>query len=126
MTLHDELFRTAVVDGGALGAVAIDIATRTAIAGFAHADLASPALLDLLLGTVRPSGPLTQLGQLGQLGGEPPDAAARELFVAGKDRALYCTVVDHRELIVIATPATMSVALGWALVRVLAAARTAP
>jgi len=120
VTLRDDLFRTAVVDGGALGAVAIDVATRTAIAGFAHDELASPELVELLLGGVRPSGPLTRLC------GGPPPAAARELFVAGPDRAVYCTVVEHRVLIIVATPATMSVALGWALVRVLAAAEAAP
>jgi hypothetical protein len=120
VTLRDELFRTAVVDGGALGAVAIDIATRTPIAGFAHAELVRPGLVELLLGAVRPSGPLTRL-----CGGAPP-AAARELFIAGADRAVYCTVVDHRALIIVATPAAMSVALGWALVRVLVAAEAAP
>jgi hypothetical protein len=120
MTLRDELFRTAVVDGGALGAVAIDIATRTPIAGFAHAELASPRFVELLLGAVRPSGPLTRLSD-----GAPP-GAARELFVTGMDRAVYCAVVEHRALIIVATPATMSVALGWALVRVLVAAEAAP
>jgi len=120
VTPRDELFRTAVVDGGALGAVAIDVATRSSIAGFAHAELASPALVELLLGAARPSGPLTRL-----CGGGPP-GAARELFVAGADRAVYCSVVEHRVLIIVATPVTMSVALGWALVRVLAAAEARP
>jgi hypothetical protein len=109
-----------VVDGGALGAVAIDIATRSIITGFAHADLVSPALLDLLLGAVRSSGPLTLLC------GGPPPSAARELFVAGADRAVYCTILERGELIVVATPAAMSVALGWTLVRSLTAGPATP
>jgi hypothetical protein len=117
--LRDELFRSAVVDGGALGAVAIDIATRTPIAGFAHAELASPGFVDLLLGAARPSGPLTRLA------GSAPPGAARALFVAGRDRAVYCTVVEQRALIIVATPAAMSLALGWALVRALVAAEAA-
>jgi hypothetical protein len=112
MTLDDR-FRTAVVDGGALGAAAIDVTTRAVTAGYAYDGLTSPALIDLLLGTIAPSGPLTRAC------GGPPPSTARELFVAGADRAVYCTV-GHRELIVLATPATMSVALGWALIRGLA------
>jgi len=109
-----ERFRIAVTDGGALGAAAIDIATRTVVAGFAHDDLVSPALLDLLLGTVPPSGPLTWAC------GGPPPSSARELFIVGAERALYCAVGD-REVIVLTMPAALSVALGWALVRGLAA-----
>jgi hypothetical protein len=109
-----------VVDGGALGAVAIDIATRSIITGFAHADLVSPALLDVLLGVVPPSGPLTLLC------GGPPPSAARELFVAGADRAMYCAVLERGELIIVAAPAAMSVALGWTLVRSLTAGGAAP
>ncbi len=120
MTSRDELFRTVVVDGGALGAAAIDIATRRTIAGFSHADLVSPALLDLLLGTVRPSGPLTWL-----CGGAPP-SPARELFVAGKERAMYCALLDRGELVIVVAPIAMSVALGWALVRGLAAPGAGP
>jgi hypothetical protein len=119
VTPRDELFRAAVIDGGALGAAAIDVATRATIAGFAHTGLASPALLDLLLGAVPPSGPLTRLS-----GGAPP-TAARELFVAGAERAVYCAVLERGELIVVATPTTMSVALGWTLVRGLTAAGNA-
>jgi hypothetical protein len=111
---RDDRFRAAVVDGGALGAAAIDLATRAVTAGFAHDDLTSPALLDLLLGSVQPAGTLTRAC------GGPPLSAARELFVAGRDRAVYCTVHDG-QLIVLATPAAMSVALGWTLVRRLAA-----
>jgi len=120
VTPRDERFRTAVVDGGALGAVAIDIATRTPLAGFAHGELASAGFVDLLLGAVRPSGPLTRLGD-----GAPP-GAARELFVAGRDRAVYCSVVEQRVLIIVATPAATSLAIGWALVRALVAAEAAP
>lgn len=112
---RDARFRAAVVDGGALGAAAIDLATRAVTAGFGHDDLVHSALLDLLLGSVPPTGPLTHAC------GGPPLAAAREFYVAGRERALYGTVV-HGELIVLATPAAMSVALGWALVRTLAAA----
>jgi len=114
---RDQRFRSAVVDGGALGAAAIDLVTRAVTAGFAHDDLASPGLLDLLLGSVPPSGPLTRAC------GGPPPAAAREFYVAGRDRALYCTV-QHGELILLATPAAMSVALGWTLARGLAATGT--
>ncbi|HET9621844.1 MAG TPA: hypothetical protein VFP84_10775 [Kofleriaceae bacterium] len=115
MTSRDQQFQSAVVDGGALGAAAIAIATREVVAGFQHADLASPALLDLLLGTTRPVGPLTQA-----CGGTPP-SAARELLIAGAARSLFCAVLERGELIVMAAPATMSVALGWALVRTLVA-----
>ncbi len=62
-----------------------------------------------------PTGPLTHAC------GGPPPSAAREFYVAGHDRALYATVL-HGELIMLATPAAMSVALGWTLVRGLAAA----
>jgi len=110
-----ERFRVAVVDGGALGGAAIDIASRAVLAGFAHDELVSPALLDLLLGSVPPSGPLTWAC------GGPPPSAARELFIAGTARAVYCTVRE-RELIILVTPAAMSVPLGWALVRGLASA----
>jgi hypothetical protein len=113
---RDERFRSAVVDGGALGAAAFDLATRAVVAGYAHDQLISPGVLDLLLGKVRPSGPLTRA-----CGGAPP-SAARELFIAGAERAVYCAVLEHGEVIVIATPATMSVALGWALIRGLAGA----
>jgi hypothetical protein len=112
---RDARFRAVVVDGGALGAVAIDVASRAVLAGHAHGDLVTPAVLDLLLGAVRPAGPLTRAC------GGPPVSTARELFVAGSARALYAVVLDHGEIIVIATPAAMSVALGWALVRGLAA-----
>jgi hypothetical protein len=109
-----ERFRAAVVDGGALGAAAIDLTSRAVLAGFPDDELVSSALLDLLLGSVRPSGPLTWAC------GGPPPSAARELFIAGTARAVYCAVLE-RELIVLVTPAAMSVALGWALVRGLAA-----
>jgi hypothetical protein len=118
VTPRDERFRAVVVDGGALGAAAIEIASRAVVAGFAHDGLASPALLDLLFGTVRTSGPLARVC------GGPPASAARELFVAGAERALFCALLAHGEAIVMATPATMSVALGWALVRGLAATRS--
>ncbi|HEY0193353.1 MAG TPA: hypothetical protein VGC42_19685, partial [Kofleriaceae bacterium] len=101
--------------GGALGAAAIDLATGQVVAGYRHDGLAAPALLDLLLGRVRSSGALTRA-----CGGAPP-SAARELFVAGAERALYCSVLDRGELIVMAAPASMSVALGWTLVRNLTA-----
>jgi hypothetical protein len=116
MTARDERFHTAVVDGGALGAAAIDIATRAVLAGHAHDGVISSKLLDLLLGTTRPSGPLTRAC------GGPPPAAARELYVAGGARALYVSVLAHGEVIVLATPVAMSVALGWALIRGLATA----
>lgn len=115
MTARDDRFRDACVDAGAFGAVAVHRVTRAVIAGFAHDGIANPALLDLLLGTVRPVGALTQL-----CGGSPL-SAARELYVAGRQRALYCMVLDRGEVIIVATPATMSVALGWTLVRGLAA-----
>lgn len=115
MTERDQRFQLAVTDAGAFGAVAIDRATRAVNAGYGHHHIAVPGLLDLLLGTVRPSGPLTQL-----CGGSPP-SAARELFVAGRERALYCLVLERGEVIVVAAPATMSVALGWTLARGLAA-----
>jgi len=115
MTARDDQFRTAVIDGGALGAAAIDVATRAVIAGHAHDGLIAPGLVDLVLGTVRPHGPLTRAC------GGPPPSAARELRIAGRDRALYCAVLERGELIVLAAPAAMSVALGWALVRTLTA-----
>lgn len=115
---RSERFRIAVTDGGALGAAAIDIATRTVVAGFAHDGLASAALLDLLLGSVPPSGALTWAC------GGPPPSSARELFISGAERAVYCAV-GPREVVLLATPAAMSVALGWALIRGLAAPRGA-
>jgi hypothetical protein len=114
MTPRDQQFHSAVADAGAFGAVAIDRATRAVLAGTASDGLVSPALLDLLLGPARPCGPLTEL-----CGG--PSGAARGLFVAGPDRALYCMVLERGEVIVVAAPPTMSVALGWTLVRGLAA-----
>jgi hypothetical protein len=120
MTARERLFESTVVDGGALGAAAIDVATRTVVAGFAHEGLAPPALVDLLLGTTPPVGPLTQLC------GGPPPSAVRELMITGAHRALYCTVVDRGELIIVATPSAMSVALGWALLRALAVAERDP
>jgi hypothetical protein len=117
---RDRVFEIAVLDGGALGAAAIDIATRRIVAGFAHDGLVPPALLDLLLGAVLPRGPLTWVC------GGPPPSTARELMVAGTDRALFCAVLDRGELIVLAAPVAMSVALGWALVRNLAAAERTP
>jgi hypothetical protein len=117
---RNQLFETAVVDGGALGAAAIDVATRAVIASHGHDGLASPALLELLLGGVRPQGPVTWLC------GDPPPGAARELLIAGPERALYCMVLERGELIVMAAPAAMSVALGWALVRTLAAGEAGP
>jgi hypothetical protein len=115
VTLRDQQFEAVIVDGGALGAAAIDIATREPVAGFSHTGLASPALLDLLLGSTRPQGPLTQAC------GGPPPSAARELMITGRERALYCAVLERGELIVMAAPVAMSVALGWALVRALGA-----
>lgn len=109
MTARDRLFETTVVDGGALGAAVVDVATRAVTAGYGHDGLVSPALLELLLGTARPDGA----------------SPARELMVAGRDRALYCTVLARGELVVLAAPVAMSVALGWALVRVLAAGEPA-
>jgi hypothetical protein len=120
MTARDDRFRDACADAGAFGAVAIDRITREVIAGFAHDDLASPALLDLLLGTTRPAGPLAQLC------GGAPASPARELHVAGSARSLYCAVLDRGEVIVMAAPATMSVALGWTLVRNLVATEHGP
>jgi hypothetical protein len=111
---RDQRFETTVVDGGALGAAAIDVATRAVVAGYRHDGLASPALLDLLLGGAPPQGPLTRLC------GGPPPGAARELLIAGPERALYCMVLERGELIVMAAPAALSVAVGWALVRALA------
>ncbi len=119
MTARDDRFREACVDAGAFGADALNPVTRDVIAGFAYDGIARPALLDLLLGTVRPSGALTQL-----CGGSPP-SAARELYVAGVDRGLYCMVLERGEVIVVAAPSTMSVALGWTLVRGLAATEQA-
>jgi hypothetical protein len=119
MTARDDRFRDACTDAGAYGAVALQRTTREVIAGFASDRIADPALLDLLLGTMRPGGPLTQL-----CGGSPP-SAARELYVAGRDRSLYCMVLERGEVIVVAAPATMSVALGWTLVRSLAATEQA-
>ena len=121
---RDQLFETVVADGGALGAAAIDVATRRTLAGFAPGGLGPgglvpDALLDLLLGRVRPHGPLTRLC------GGPPPSVARELMVAGRDRTLFCTVLDRGEVIVLAAPVAMSVALGWALVRRLVAAEPA-
>jgi hypothetical protein len=113
---RDERFRTAVVDGGAIGAAAIDVATRTVMAGYAHDGVINPRMLDLLLGTTRPSGPLIRAC------GGPPPAAARELYVAGPARAMYASVLAHGEVIVLATPSALSVALGWALIRGLATA----
>ncbi|HET9627394.1 MAG TPA: hypothetical protein VFP84_38815 [Kofleriaceae bacterium] len=113
---RDERFRSAVVDGGAIGGAAIDIATRAVIAGYAHEGVVSGRVLDLLLGTTRPSGPLIRA-----LGGPPP-AVARELYVSGPARAVYASVLPHGEVIVLATPSAMSVALGWALIRGLATA----
>jgi hypothetical protein len=115
MSPRDQRFQLAVADAGAYGAAAIDRATRSVTAGFAADNIIAPALLDLLLGTTRPSGPLTQL-----CGGSPP-SAARELFVAGKERSLYCLVLERGEVIVVSAPTTMSVALGWTLARGLAA-----
>ena len=115
MTARDGRFREACLDAGAFGAVAIHRVTRELIAGFAHDGIAPPALLDLWLGMVRPVSALTQLC------GGSPFSEARELYVAGRERALYCMVLERGEVIVVATPATMSVALGWTLVRSLAA-----
>lgn len=112
---RDRWFEATVTNGGASGAAAIDIATRQVVAGFAHGDLASPALLDLLLGGAAPQGALTSAC------GPRPASAARELMVTGSGRALYCVVLAHGEVVVLGAPATMSVALGWALVRALVA-----
>jgi hypothetical protein len=115
MTPRDHQFQLAVTDAGAYGAAAIDRTTRAITASHAADHLIAPGLLDLLLGPTRPAGPLTQL-----CGGAPP-STARELYVAGKERALYCLVLDRGEVIVVAAPPTMSVALGWTLARGLAA-----
>jgi hypothetical protein len=119
VTPRDQLFHTTVVDGGALGAAAIRIADRAVVAGYAHDGLAGPALIDLVLGQTRPQGPLTQAC------GGAPASPARELLVAGRERALFCTVLERGELIIMAAPATMSVALGWALIRALVASGAA-
>lgn len=116
---RDAQFQAAVTDAGAFGAVAIDRASRAVRAGYQHDNLVTPALLDLLLGTTRPISALTLL-----CGGSSP-SAARELYVAGRDRALYCLVLDRGEVIVVAAPVTMSVALGWTLARGLAATGSA-
>ncbi len=120
MTTRSDRIRAACIDAGAFGAVAFDRLTREVIAGFAHEDLVNPALLDLLLGTTRPAGPLAQLC------GGAPAIPARELHVSGRERSLYCTVLDRGEVIVMAAPATMSVALGWTLVRHLVATEPGP
>ena len=117
---RDERFRTAVVDGGAIGAAAVHAVTRQVLAGHEADKVVNPAVLDLLLGSTRPSGALTRA-----CGGAPP-SAARELFISGAERATYLSILPHGEVIVLATPATMSVALGWALVRGLAAAWSEP
>lgn len=114
MTARSDRFRSIVADGGALGAAAFDIATRAVVVGHGLTPLVPPGLLDLLLGTVRPSGSLTRA-----CGGAPP-STARELFVAGTERATYCAVLPHGEVIVLVTPAAMSIALGWSLLRGLA------
>jgi hypothetical protein len=115
VTARDQLFQATVRDGGALGAAAIEIATRAVVAGYAHDGLARPELIDLLVGTARPSGALTLA-----CGGAPP-SSARELLIAGRERALFCSVLARGEVIVMAAPATMSVALGWTLIRTLVA-----
>lgn len=111
---RDRAFLGVVADGGALGAVAIDRATRVVIAAAGRGDLVAPALLDLLLGAASPSGPLTRAC------GGPPVSSARELFIAAPDRALFVSILDAGEVIVVATPPATSVALGWTLVRTLA------
>lgn len=110
---RDALFEATVIGGGALGAMAIDIATRTTTAGYADDALVSPAMVELLLRSVRPDGPLTRA-----CGGAPASEAS-EVMIAGPERALYCSVLDRGELIILAAPAAMSVALGWTLVRAL-------
>ncbi|HEY0191637.1 MAG TPA: hypothetical protein VGC42_10995 [Kofleriaceae bacterium] len=115
MSDRDERFRAAVLDGGALGAAAVHGVTREVLAGHQTEQVLSPAVLDLILGVTRPSGALTRA-----CGGAPP-SAARELFVAGAERATYLSILPHGEVILLATPTGMSVAVGWALVRGLAA-----
>ncbi|MEZ4401359.1 MAG: hypothetical protein R3B06_15145 [Kofleriaceae bacterium] len=109
----DDRFAATARAGGALACAQIDGATRQVRAGFAHDGLVSPRLLDLLLGTVRPAGPITQAC------GGPPVNAARELFVAGPGRSLFCAVVPRGDVVIMAAPPAMSLARGWALLAAL-------
>ncbi|HEX4386452.1 MAG TPA: hypothetical protein VH083_26035 [Myxococcales bacterium] len=96
MNPSEDAFRAAVSDGGALAAVVVDRETRAVLVGSGEIpNLAR--LLDLLLQT-QP---------------EP----ARELYVGGRERSLYCSVLGSGKAIILAMPPAASVALGWALVR---------
>jgi hypothetical protein len=120
VTPQERAFHDVVVDGGALGAAVLDRVTRTVLASYGQPVLAHPAVLDILLGGASPGSPLTRAS------GGPPINAARELFVAGSERALFFSILRTGEVIAIATPSAMSVALGWTLVRTLLAALEAP
>ncbi len=112
--------RSAVVEGGALSVGIYDRSTYALIAGHAHRDLQCRGLLELLVGGELPSG------KLAQLAGGAPVRAARELCVVGAERSLFIAALDTGEVVVVATHATMSVALGWTLVRSLVTAVGAP
>lgn len=105
----------AVADGGALSACAIDRETRAVLATAGSDGPLAPAMLDLLLGSTSPSGPLTRAC------GGPPVNAVRQVLLTGRERALFVQVVG-RAVFVVATPVSMSVALGWTLVRTLTSA----
>ena len=116
MTPRERAFRDAVVDGGALGAAALDRVTRTVLASHGQPALAHLAVLDVLFAGPPADGPLTRAC------GGPPVNAARELFVAGRERALFFSILRTGEVVVVSTPPAMSVAVGWTLVRSLIAA----
>lgn len=120
MTALTLALREAVIEGGALAAAVYDRSTYNIIAGHAHRDLSCRPLLELLLGEVMPSG------RLAVLHGGSPVRAARELCVVGAERSLFVSTLDTGEVIVVSTRSSMSVALGWTLVRALAAALGGP
>ncbi|MEZ4360056.1 MAG: hypothetical protein R3B48_07745 [Kofleriaceae bacterium] len=110
MTGLSRAVRAAVVEGGALAAAVYDRSTYNVIEGYAHRELDCRAILELLLGDVMPSGPMSALH------GGAPVRAARVLCVVGAERTLFVSTLETGEVIVVSTRSTMSVALGWTLV----------
>ena len=115
MTPREQAFRDVVVDGGAIGAIALDRVTRTVLESYGQ-PLPNLAVLEVLF-----AGPPAD-GLLTRACGGPPVNSARALFVTGREQALFCALLRTGEVVVVATPPAMSVALGWTLVRALTAA----